>query len=52
MLHLDTSTVPQDHVARHAFLDAVFLQRHGEWWQNLLLSCREQIKTCGASGSS
>ena len=34
--HSAWDTVPQDHVARHGFPDAIFLQRHAEWWQSLL----------------
>jgi uncharacterized protein YndB with AHSA1/START domain len=30
--------VPIEHVARHRFPDAVFLQRHAEWWRALLTS--------------
>ena len=29
--HRGWETVPQEHVARHSFPDAIFLQRHGEW---------------------
>jgi activator of HSP90 ATPase len=36
--HHGWDTVPQQHVARHTFPNAVFLRRHGEWWQALLLS--------------
>jgi Activator of Hsp90 ATPase homolog 1-like protein len=36
--HRGWDTVPPEHVARHGFPDAVFLQRHGEWWQVLLAS--------------
>jgi uncharacterized protein YndB with AHSA1/START domain len=38
--HRGWDRVPQDHVARHAMPDGVFLRRHGEWWQDLLLSYR------------
>jgi uncharacterized protein YndB with AHSA1/START domain len=38
--HRGWDTVPPEHVARHGFPDAVFLQRHGEWWQGLLGSYR------------
>jgi uncharacterized protein YndB with AHSA1/START domain len=41
--HRGWETVPQDHVARHAFPDAVFLRRHGEWWQALLASLRSRL---------
>jgi hypothetical protein len=33
--HRGWETIPQQHVARHTFPDAIFLQRHGEWWQSL-----------------
>ena len=41
--HRRWETVPQEHVARHTFPDAVFLQRHGEWWQALLASLRSRL---------
>ena len=41
--HRGWETVPQDHVARHRFPDAVFLRRHGEWWQSLLGSYRAHL---------
>jgi hypothetical protein len=34
--HRGWETIPQEHVARQTFPDAIFLQRHGEWWQRLL----------------
>jgi hypothetical protein len=34
--HFGWDTVPQDHVARHGFPDAIFLRRHAEWWQSSL----------------
>ncbi len=34
--HRGWDTVPTAHVARHNFPDAIFLRRHGEWWQALL----------------
>jgi uncharacterized protein YndB with AHSA1/START domain len=36
--HRGWDSVPASHVARHGFPDAVFLTRHGEWWQRLLAS--------------
>jgi uncharacterized protein YndB with AHSA1/START domain len=36
--HRGWDTVPTEHVARHRFPDAVFLQRHAEWWRTLLTS--------------
>ncbi|MBU6443538.1 MAG: SRPBCC family protein [Alphaproteobacteria bacterium] len=41
--HRSWESIPQDHVARHRFPDAIFLQRHGEWWQALLRAYRMQI---------
>ncbi len=40
-------TVPQDHVARHHFPDAIFLRRHAEWWQTLLARMAQNV---GANG--
>lgn len=34
--HRGWDSVPLEHVARHGFPDAIFLRRHGEWWQVLL----------------
>lgn len=42
--HRGWDSVPQDHVARHHFPDAVFLQRHGEWWQLLLEAFRRTAR--------
>ena len=44
--HSGWDTVPQDHVARHHFPDAIFLQRHAEWWRSLL----EVLRDCSAGG--
>ena len=41
--HRGWESVPQEHVARHTFPDAVFLQRHGEWWQALLASLGSRL---------
>jgi uncharacterized protein YndB with AHSA1/START domain len=35
-------SIPPEHVARHHFPDAIFLRRHGEWWQALLARLRDQ----------
>jgi uncharacterized protein YndB with AHSA1/START domain len=40
--HRGWDTVPQEHVARHHFPDALFLRRHAEWWQALLGALKEQ----------
>jgi uncharacterized protein YndB with AHSA1/START domain len=40
--HRGWESVPDEHVARHGFPDAVFLQRHGEWWQALLARFAER----------
>lgn len=36
--HRGWETIPQEHVARHAFPDRLFLTRHGEYWRALLHS--------------
>jgi uncharacterized protein YndB with AHSA1/START domain len=41
--HRGWDTVPQNHVARHTMPDAVFLHRHGEWWQVLLSSLKTRL---------
>jgi Activator of Hsp90 ATPase homolog 1-like protein len=41
--HEGWDTIPPDHVARHGFPDAIFLRRHGEWWQSLLEHCKARI---------
>ena len=41
--HTGWDSVPADHVARHGFPDAVFLRRHGEWWQVLLSACAARL---------
>jgi len=38
--HRGWDTVPQEHVARHHFPDALFLRRHAEWWQALLAAMK------------
>ena len=41
--HRGWDTVPQEHVARHRFPDALFLRRHAEWWQALLGAVKEYV---------
>ena len=41
--HAGWDSVPQAHVARHGFPEAVFLQRHGEWWRALLGRLGERV---------
>jgi uncharacterized protein YndB with AHSA1/START domain len=36
--HAGWDSVPAPHVARHGMREAVFLQRHARWWQELLAS--------------
>jgi uncharacterized protein YndB with AHSA1/START domain len=48
--HRGWETVPQSHAARHGFPDAIFLRRHGEWWQALLAALDGQLS--GPGGSS
>jgi hypothetical protein len=42
--HTGWDSVPAEHVARHSWPNAVFMRRHGEWWQTLLASYRETLK--------
>jgi hypothetical protein len=41
--HRGWDSVPADHVAKHSFPEALFLQRHGEWWQELLEALRAAV---------
>ena len=41
--HHGWESVPPAHVARHGFPDAIFMRRHGEWWQNLLAAYRRRM---------
>jgi uncharacterized protein YndB with AHSA1/START domain len=41
--HRGWDSVPAEHVARHDFPDAIFLRRHGEWWQVLVASLRDVV---------
>jgi uncharacterized protein YndB with AHSA1/START domain len=42
--HTGWDTVPAAHVARHGFPNALFLTRHGEWWQALLKSYGTELE--------
>ena len=42
--HTGWDTVPAAHVARHGFPNALFLTRHGEWWQALLKSYGSELE--------
>lgn len=50
--HRGWDTVPAENVARHTFPNAVFLQRHGEWWRALLagLAARTNSVHLGIAG--
>lgn len=41
--HRGWDSVPSPHVARHGFPNTIFLQRHGEWWHDLLEAMRAAI---------
>jgi uncharacterized protein YndB with AHSA1/START domain len=41
--HRGWDSVPAAHVARHGFPNALFLTRHGEWWQRLLGAYKAQV---------
>lgn len=47
--HRGWDSVPDAHVARHSFPAALFLRRHGEWWQ-ALLSAYKQWTSDGNGG--
>jgi uncharacterized protein YndB with AHSA1/START domain len=47
--HRGWDSVPADHVAKHGFPEAIFLQRHGEWWRALLAAL---AKASGGSGAA
>jgi uncharacterized protein YndB with AHSA1/START domain len=42
--HRGWDSVPAAHVARHNFANMVFLQRHGEWWRELLEALGTAVK--------
>lgn len=42
--HRGWENIPPEHVARHTMPDAVFLRRHGEWWQQLLASYAASVR--------
>ncbi|HXV00608.1 MAG TPA: SRPBCC family protein [Caulobacteraceae bacterium] len=46
--HSGWDSIPAAHVARHGFPDAIFLTRHGQWWQSLL----EGYKLAARGGAS
>lgn len=41
--HTGWDSVPQTHVAKHSFPDAIFLRRHAEWWQSLLAAFKVRV---------
>ncbi|HEV2365906.1 MAG TPA: SRPBCC family protein [Caulobacteraceae bacterium] len=41
--HHGWESVPQAHVARHHLPDLVFMRRHGEWWQALLVAYKARL---------
>jgi activator of HSP90 ATPase len=42
--HRGWDSVPATHVAKHSFPEALFLRRHGEWWQDLLEALRASVQ--------
>ena len=48
--HSGWDSVPDAHVARHSFPSAIFLRRHGEWWQGLLSAYKEHTVRGGEDG--
>jgi uncharacterized protein YndB with AHSA1/START domain len=43
--HRGWDSVPAAHVARHGMPDALFLQRHGQWWQGLLAAFKNEVES-------
>jgi uncharacterized protein YndB with AHSA1/START domain len=43
--HRGWDSVPLAHAARHNFANMVFLQRHGEWWRELLEALGASVKS-------
>lgn len=41
--HHGWDSVPQAHVARHGMSNILFLQRHGQWWRELLVSLKGHV---------
>ncbi len=41
--HRGWDSVPAEHVARHGFPTAIFLRRHGEWWQVLMAALKDAV---------
>ena len=41
--HSGWESVPQTHVAKHHFPNHIFLQRHGEWWRDLLEGLKVKV---------
>jgi uncharacterized protein YndB with AHSA1/START domain len=42
--HTGWDSVPAEHTARHRFPNVVFLQRHGEWWRDLLGAMKARLQ--------
>ena len=42
--HRGWDSLPAEHVAKHRFPEAVFLQRHAEWWRALLSAAQMRIE--------
>ncbi len=43
--HSGWDSVSATHVARHGFPDGIFMRRHGEWWQSLLVDYKEALSS-------
>ena len=42
--HHDWDAVPTAHVARHGMGNVLFLQRHGQWWRDLLTELKAEVE--------
>jgi len=45
--HAGWDAIADEHVARHGFPNAIFLQRHAEWWRGLL---ERLVRVCPREG--
>jgi uncharacterized protein YndB with AHSA1/START domain len=42
--HRGWDSIPAAHVARHRMPDTLFLQRHGQYWQTLIASLKQEVE--------
>ena len=47
--HRGWDSIPAGHVARHGMPDTLFLQRHGQYWQALLATFKQEVEANSAT---